>query len=376
LGTSQGHHHPARRDGRGEVEEEMIDDDDFEKTLRAFSDQLEATDPRMADIFRRLREGDMDEQEAMKEIMSFAAEHPEWGEGLHEEAIKAFQPVFEQEITAIEHLPDREEILERWGMTEEDLVYVPDENRMPQLHPLVQGMIAERLQFDGDLPELRTGALPEGGTPAVPIKTASRNPVAIGAMLKKASEEVHAQIMLAQAEQQAALGEALESGNALAVQEVIGRPPVKVEGYEAGKAPALRTVEAPTTQELVSMSFKEKQELFTKALTSTQGRKSAVPVIADMVATKLRESQIPVRLGSKPKTGVDQRSAQWTVEILGSQNEMNPNFSYLDIAARSIARQLVVHYLKKPLHSDNLALFVRPINTVEERIVGWEAALY
>ena len=34
--------------------------------------------------------------------MVFASENPEWGEQVHSDAIKAFQPVFDQEITDIE----------------------------------------------------------------------------------------------------------------------------------------------------------------------------------------------------------------------------------------------------------------------------------
>ena len=353
----------------------MIDENDFKNTLQAFSDQLEEEDPKMADIFARLRSGELDETAAMKLVLEAASENPTWGTDIESRALEAFQPVFQ--VDQIEHMPDRADLLDRWGMEEEDLIYVPGKNRAPMLHPLVQGMIAELLQFDGDVPELRTGRMPEEGTPAVPVKTKARNPVMIGAMLKTASEEVHAELKAAERDQAAALTEAVENSNNLVVKEILsGSMAVSVPGYEAGKAPALREVKVPEAQQLAKLSFKDKQELFTKALTSTQGRKSAVPVIADIVMENLRESKIVTHWGGMPKSGRDQRTAQWTVEIYGTGGEMNPNFAYIDIAARAIARKLASEYQEKPILSNDLALHVRPINMVNERLVGWEAAIY
>lgn len=355
----------------------MIDDDEFAKTLKQFSDQLEDMDPRIADIFLQLREGYIDEKEAMKMIMAFAAESPDWGSTVESEALKAFQPLVDGGVTDLAHLPDRDDFLDRWGMAAEDLIYQSAPNRAPQLHPLVQGMIAELLQYDGDVPELRTGRLPEDGTPAVPVKTMARNPVAIGAMLKQASEEVHAELKSAEVDTAAMLTEAVESGNKVEVQDIMsGSLAVSVAGYEAGKSPSLRTVEKPDNHALIRLSLVEKQELWHKALTSTQGRKSAVPVIADLVMTDLRDNGLDVRFGQPPSSGADQTDAQWTVEIHGSKDEANPRFSYIDIAARSLARKLQTGLDKKINTSEQLALHVRPINTVEERVVGWQASLY
>jgi hypothetical protein len=352
-----------------------MNEDDFSDTLKAFSDMLEDEDPRMAEIFEQMRAGELSEQEAMKLVMEHAVKNPTWGEEVESKALEAFQPVYE--IDAIEHLPARAEILDRWGMEEEDLIYVPGKNRAPMLHPLVQGMIGELLQYDGDVPELRTGRLPEDALPAVPVKTRARNPVMIGAMLKQASEEVHAELKQAERDQAKALEAAIESGNSLVVKEIVtGSMAVSVPGYEAGKAPALREITTPPAQQLAKLSFKEKQELFTKALTSSQGRKSAAPVIADLVMENLRSSKIVTKLGVRPDKDRDQRTAKWTVEIYGNSDEMNPNFAYIDVAARSIARQLLTEYLQKPIVSNDLALYVRPINQVNERLVGWEAAIY
>lgn len=353
----------------------MIDEDDFKNTLQAFSDQLEEEDPRMADIFERLRSGELDEQAAMKLVLEAAAENPTWSNDMESKALEAFQPMFQ--VDQMEHMPDRAELLDRWGMEEEDLIYVPGENRAPMLHPLVQGMIGELLQYDDDVPELRTGRMPEDAKPAVPVKTKARNPVMIGAMLKQASKEVHAELKQAERDQAFALTEAVENADSLVVKEILsGSLAVSVPGYETGKSPALREVSTPDAQQLATLSFKDKQELFTKALTSTQGRKSAVPVIADIVMENLRESKIVTHWGGKPKDDRDQRTAQWTVEIYGTGGEMNPNFAYIDVAARAIARKLTSEYLEKPIVSNNLALHVRPINMVNERVVGWEAAIY
>jgi hypothetical protein len=376
LGTPQGYGHPTWRHGCDEVvKEEAMNEDDFNDTLQAFSTMLEEEDPKISEIFAQMRAGELTEQEAMRLVMEHAVQNPTWGEEVESKALEAFQPMYE--VDAIEHLPDRADILERWGMEEEDLIYIPGENRAPMLHPLVQGMIGELLQFDDDVPELRTGRMPEGVKPAVPVKTKSRNPVMIGAMLKQASEEVLAELQSAERDQAKALEDAIESGNNLAVKEIVtGSMAISVPGYEAGKAPAHRAVAQPPSQDIAKLSFKEKQELFTKALTSTQGRKSAAPVIADLVRDALRQSQIETRMGKKPSEDRDQRTASWTVEIYGTNGEMNPNFAYIDVAARAIARRLLAELGQKPIGSSNLALHVRPINQVNERIVGWEASIY
>jgi len=356
----------------------MIDENDFAETLRRFSEQLETTDPRIADIFQQLRAGYLDETEAMKQIMAFAAESPEWGATVETEALKAFQPILQEGgMTSLMALPDRGDFLERWGMEEADLIYQSAPNRQPQLHPMIQGMIGELLQYDGDVPELRTGRLPEDGSPAVPIKTKARNPIAIGAMLKKASEEVHAELKEAEVTQAAALTSAMEDGDALAVQQVLsGSMAVSVPGYETGKSPALRVVDEPDSHALVRLTMPEKQELWFKALSSTQGRKSAVPVIADLVMDDLREKGLDVQWGRPPGPQATQTAAEWTVEIFGSKDEANPHFSYIDVAARSLSRKLQVDLDKKINTTGKLALHVRPINTVEERVVGWSASLY
>jgi len=356
----------------------MIDENDFAETLRRFSENLETLDPRIADIFQQLRAGYLDENEAMKQIMAFAAESPEWGATVETEALKAFQPMMRQEgMNSLMVLPDRGEFLDRWGMVEEDLIYQSAPNRMPQLNPLIQGMIGELLQYDGDVPELRTGRLPEDGSPAVPVKTKARNPIAIGAMLKTASAEVHAELKEAETTQAAALTSAMEEGDALAIKSLMsGSLAVSVPGYETGKSPAFRDVEAPTGQELARLTMPEKQELWYKALTSTQGRKSAAPVIADLVMDDLRKKGLDVQWGRPPNGQTDQTDAQWTVEIYGSKDESNPHFSYIDVAARSLSRKLQADLDKKINTNAKLALYVRPINTVEERMVGWQASLY
>ena len=65
---------------------------------------------------------------------------------------------------------------------------------LSQLNPVYEASIAERAFLDGDVPELRSGPLPEGGTPAVPVKTDSLDPVTIGLLLDIASKKVQRQL--------------------------------------------------------------------------------------------------------------------------------------------------------------------------------------
>jgi len=350
----------------------------FEECLQQLSTKLEALDPLLAEILQRAQAGEMDVQEAMGKILARSQNNPEWGEAIQREALQAFQPFLEEmaKTPQVLALPDREKFLATWGMSEEDLIYQSGENRLPQIHPLLQGLMAERLQYDGDIPELRVGPLPEGGYPAVPVQTLSRNPVQIGAMLQTAREEVTEELTQVHAAQVSELTKAIQEGDVTALVSKWGETVATTEGYSIGQAPALRVVREPDVFALAAMPFAEKQELFTQALTSTQGRKSATPVITDLI----REILAPwcLRLGSHrgPGTQPVLAQARWSVEIFGGKSEMNPSFSYLDVAARALARKLKAELETQQCVPGAVTLYVTPINTVEERIVGWEALLY
>jgi hypothetical protein len=250
---------------------------------------------------------------------------------------------------------------------------------------LVEAAIAERAQFDGDVPELRTGGMPEGATPAVPVETTARNPAAIGAMLQQASGDVqdemrqlefdHEQKLLAAG---AVVGEdgavmlpvPTEDGTALLKQDA-----PEPEGYQRGQAPLARQVEVSTSA-LASMTPDEKGKAAWTTLSTTQGRKSALSVIRELVAVGLASAGYEVRVNEHPTPTKDVPvHAEWSVSISGSgPNAHQGNFSFIDVASKALLHKLVKK-LDEGAQVTDPVLEVMALSALDVRRVGWQARL-
>ena len=358
----------------------MSDEIGFLEAVEKFGQQMLEAHPNLTDLIWRAKDGQINPRDVVKEIWKIAAHNPEFQQTLESSMFAAFG--VDSSSTDLAHFPDREKMLERWGFTDEDLIFQPFEDRpdYQMLHPLLMGMIVELLQFDGDVPELRTGKLPEGGSPAVPVKTMARNPVMIGAMLRRASEEVAFELGAAQEEHDGNLGRLIETvGDAAEhavtglVRQETGRG-IAVPGYGPGQKAQIREVEAPSGSSLARMPFAERQELAHKALTSTQGRRTAVPVISSLILDTLHEEGYTALRTGKGKDALTE--AEWCVQIDGGQGERNPNFNFIDVAARSLAAKLRNGLVGKAGRLTHLKLCVAPVNAVTERRVGWRATVY
>jgi len=356
----------------------MNDEQQFLDAVERFGQELLGNRPDLVDRIEEARRGVADPKEVVKEVWKAAAEDSTFTAELEYALFKAFE--VDPGSTDLAHFPDRQKLLDRWGFTDEDLIFQPFADRpdYKMLHPLLMGMIVELLQFDGDVPELRTGRLPEGGSPAVPVKTTVRDPVVIGAMLRRASDEVAEELALAQtthdekiAKMLNAAGESKGAITGLVRQET--ERGVGVPGYRPGHKAQMREVIPPTASELAKMPFEERQELAHKALTSTQGRRTAVPVIGEMVLGALRDEGFEaVRLGegSTPVTEVE-----WVIQIDGGQNERNPNFNFVETAALSLSTKLRRELGAVQDPKTEFKLKISPVNLVSERRVGWRAIL-
>jgi len=359
----------------------MSDEAKFLETIENFGQDVLENNPELAAVLKRFWGGELEIQDAIKEVWRVVARRPESGDNLERAMFDAFgvQP----RSTDLAHFPDRQDLLERWGFEEEDLVFVPDEDRpdYKMLHPLLMGMIVELLQYDGDIPELRSGKLPEGGSPAVPVKTMARSPVAIGAMLRTASQEVAMELVAAQVEHDAKMGKMIEAvgGTGEAMTGLVRQETergVAVTGYTPGQRAAIREVVGPTATELALMPFEERQELAHKALTSTQGRRSAVPVIGQMVLSSLQQQGYSAMRITDQEKEMIVADVEWTMGIDGGQGERNPDFNFIDTAARALTTKLGRELAGNASRYTSLHLRVVPINTVAERRVGWRAVLY
>jgi hypothetical protein len=342
---------------------------EVDAALEQLTAQLANAHPDVKHVLEQLQNGELDETTAMGKLMHLAREH-NMGDEIARLADAAFGDLRENE--------NGELVLHQKGPAP-TVLYPTNPNRPGRLNPLYEAAIAERVQFDGDAPELRTGAMPEGATPAVPVLTTSRSPVAIGMMLETASEEVNDNLRLAkqewdaEAEQlvQIALEEGHSESTALAMaKEEMPLVPTGVPGYQTGEVPALRLVREPTGSALAAMPAEQRQEAAFKVLSTTQGRRSSKHVIEELVRLGLESEGFPMDSRSPTRTRDVPVYAQWTAPLAG-QGAHQPNFSFIDVASKVLIKKLVSQLQGKPVQ--NPVLEVLTVDTVDDRRVGWAA---
>jgi len=362
----------------------MSDDKEFLDAVAKFGRDFIEKNPQLEDWIESARAGARDPKEVVKEVWRVAAQNKTFKDGVERALFEAFQ--VDSESTDLAHFPEREKLLTRWGFSEEDLIFqpFPDRPDYHMLHPLLMGMIVELLQFDGDVPELRTGELPEGGSPAVPVKTTARDPIVVGAMLRQASNEVLLELGAAREERQQKLEKMIGampedgSGTTALIRQETERG-VAVAGYRPGHKAAIREVEAPSAIEVARMPLAERQELAHKALTSTQGRRSAVPIIAGLVLERLQGAGFSsLRMGGvkEAEYAYVVSETEWVISIDGGQAERNPKFNFIDTAAGALTVKLQRGLAGRASRYTRLHLVVAPVNEISERRVGWRATVY
>lgn len=258
------------------------------------------------------------------------------------------------------------------------------DNGASMLNPLVEAAILERSSIDGDVPECRTGPLPDGAFPAVPVKTTSPDPVFVGVMLQRASEQVQGELKLASREHKAICAKkqstikALldhDEGNNEKVTALVEKakkdlpaPPTGVKGYEAGNLPMLREVAEPSPIELAILTQEGRQKAAYLAVATTQGRRSLRPVVEELVRQELANHGVSVEVGDVVDPVLQ---AVWTVEVHGP-DEISDEFSPAKAAAIALAQDLMgggANGMPCPV------LRVKAINAIADRQFGWGALL-
>jgi len=333
--------------------------------LRDLSAQLGALAPEFQAILDSAKSGDLTEAEAMALTVDFIQRHPDM-------------------VSKIEQLAETTLAPLRQETPGDGLVVGPPSGiGLPRLDPLYEAHIQERVQFDGDAPELRFGALPRSATPAVPVDTTARDPVAVGWMLEEASQEVAAEMLQIEEgrinEVRAMLGDATEEEAALVFQDpanlallVRDTLPDPV-GYERGKVPVARKVSEPEGWGLLALTPEQRQQLAWQTLSTTQGRRSMVKVIRDLLADGLRNDgyDITVCEGELRRVKPDEvvAYAEWATSLAGP-NSTQASFAFVDVAYRAL-----LHKLEESSSPGAATLEVAAINTVDVRQVGFCARL-
>jgi hypothetical protein len=235
------------------------------------------------------------------------------------------------------------------GFSPSDVTFV-NEHGVSQLNPLYAARLAERISFDGDIPELRFGPLPEGGRPAIPIANPSMNLVILGAQLRTASMLVRGQLQEAQEE----LNREVVGSSALRRHEGIGHVPARIQGYEPG-LPAHPIVVDPQRCEVG-----DKQDLVHQVLSSTQGRQSMSILIGKSVSK---------RLGVSLGRGRVKLGEESVVYGLPEAPDVNPDFPWVDNTAMCLVA-------KVKRMSGIVAVEVVPLQWIHLRRIGWSCIVW
>ena len=196
---------------------------------------------------------------------------------------------------------------------------------LPRLNPAYEAYLSERLQFDGDIPELRTGPMPESATPAIPVQTDATSPVALGLLLHEAAERM-------------------------------GSLPELYELYKPGQLPPPLPI-AFDSAPLLHMTSEERENAAWKFVSTTQGRRS----VCNTMQTELEGA-----LGLVPHSLDDADTVlgeyEWVLDLGG---HVQPGFDFVGTATRAI-----LHAFKDLVGVKRVQ--VEAINRISDRIVGWK----
>jgi len=356
----------------------MTDEMQFEPPvasgLSTLLDRMAKEVPELRAVMDGAKRGEISEQDAMAEMLRLVQEKPELSVKMMELAATAFQPAREAPMVP-QVPPDLKEIGDEAFFTGVGL---------PQMNPLVEAAIAERLQFDGDIPELRHGPLPPGATPALAVKTNAKSPVAIGEMMSRASARVAKALKEAETRKNEALERIAESqaltkvedGGTALTQMAWGSAETDLAEYRRGEVPAPVAVRRPTGKKMGLMTKEQQQEHAWRFLSTTQGRRTAMETLRSIIFDHLTAAGIDVRLREYNPSVRKAPLAfhQWDVNLTG-RGSVQPAFNVIDTAGKAIAVALERRAKMEEELPNPLFLEVIPVNTVDVRAVGWAARL-
>jgi len=331
------------------------------KVMAEVTRLLEGT-PGAAPVLDALRTGTIDPMEAMTKLSELALEAG------HGEAL----------VRASSKLTDTFNITVKGADNPDGIpVLMKHDNGMDMLNPLLEAALAERSTLDGDVPEARVGAIPEGGYPAVPVLTDSHDPVVVGMQLERASKEVEGEIkqaiedhsdvclrIMGRVEKEIDGKDQDYRKTALEVAKKNLPPvPVGVPKYMAGQKPALRKVVLNPASAL-ALNKEQRARYVYMSLGTTQGRVSISPVVQKGVIDQLRARGVNAVAGEPHvDTAV---STQWAMEVWGAE-DLSGDFNPISLAIGSLCDD-VYKFIQD--HSE-VCIRVGPYNGIADRRFGW-----
>jgi len=344
-------------------------DTEVEKALRGLIWTIQDEFPELRDILQRAKEQGLDEQEAMAELIAAVTADPAMAQRFEEAARKALFPLRAEDVPESEprgvqapaHLFDS-------GVG------------LPRINPLFEAALIERRQFDGDMPEFRSGPLLPGVKPSVPVDSKARSPVALGSMLATASDQVAVEVEDARKALALKVEELSNDGTAMVPVKARtdlaafaqGSAETDPVSYRRGALPAPVKVPDPSGAALAVLGTPERQQLTWDFFSTSQGRRSVLSTIWEGVVGRLLDAGVEVAGFSPPTTGPGvkvEAYAEWTCGITGKGNTSS-EFAFVDTAIAALAKKLMEQAI-----TGLVKLEVYAINTVDVRSVGWAARL-
>jgi hypothetical protein len=150
------------------------------------------------------------------------------------------------------------------------------------------------------------------------------------------------------------------------------------KGYKTGQLPVPMKVEVPSGSVLAALTPEQRRDSAFQFLSTTQGRRTALRGIAEIIEAGLKSDGIELTEVSTPTRPEVMKEipcyAEWTVNITGAQDTQS-SFSFMDVAAKALTRKLSNAWDELTEPVENPRLEVVPINTVDVRQVGWAARI-
>ena len=347
--------------------------------LEVLRKQAQANFPELVEITESAERGDISQEEAIAAIAEVVLGNPDKTEQLQKESAEPFQEM--QESVSLEAF--------KGAPTSDLILYTDPDSGQARLNPLYEAALAERLQFDGDIPELRFGPLPEGAKAAVPVLTEATNPVAVGKMLENASERVSELVHGQQQEVREGVARQLtgkidseEAIQALTVkdQEALAKaefdPGNDLEEYRRRELPMFQEEETPPAKELTAIERMARQEYAFRTIATTPGRRSVAENLWKLIAKQLVDYGIEVLEQWEPNREERIHCRDWDMEINGAAS-FNSQFSYIDMSAQRIFRDFrdTFENNRDFVGVKKVRLRVETLDTFSDRRVGWRVSM-
>ena len=309
-------------------------------------------------VMDRAKAGEITEADAMQEMSQIVSNDPELARKLIEHSNEALAPLREGlDLSSLQDFPAGGPLFYS-GVG------------LPQVNPLVQAALLERLQFDGDVPEMRHGPLNPEALPAISVQTEARSAVAVGSAMRKEAFALGAEIhthdrkLLDGAEQERAL---MHPDAPLHPALTGGSAEMDHPAYRRGEVPEPLEVTVASGGELLQMDTSEEQEAVWLTIATTQGRLAGVFSIRPVVLKNLKDAGLRVRLGKGASKVL--ASYQWTMNLDGV-SEMQSKFNPIEVAIRVLTKVMLIHLRGC---EDDLILEVTSVDNISDRDVGWKA---